>query len=148
MGRRLATSYLTAIYDAPNSRVSIDDAVLPNWQTANTTDALGSWTYAIGTGRDTEAQMGARMYVGKVRSVRVYSRILGAEELDERGVERRVVVEARDGVAVADALNISRQTYAKYEDKPELMPLGKAKAACFFIGVDINDVCFSADILA
>lgn len=51
-------------------------------------------------------------------------------------------------IAVADALNISRQTYAKYEDKPELMPLGKAKAACFFIGVDINDVCFSADILA
>ena len=91
MGRRLATSYLTAIYDAPNSRVSIDDAVLPNWQTANTTDALGSWTYAIGTGRDTEAQMGARMYVGKVRSVRVYSRILGAEEL----AVNRIVDDAR-----------------------------------------------------
>ena len=51
-------------------------------------------------------------------------------------------------VAVADALNISRQTYAKYEDKPEFMPLGKAKAACFFIGVNLNDICFDADSLA
>ena len=45
-------------------------------------------------------------------------------------------------LAVADALNISRQTYAKYENKPEIMPLGKAKEACFFIGVSINDICF------
>ncbi len=91
MGRRLTASYLTAIYDAPNSRVSIEDAVLPNWQTANTTAALGDWPYAIGTGRATDTQMGARMYLGKIRSVRVYNRVLDAAEL----AVNRIVDDAR-----------------------------------------------------
>ena len=91
MGRRFTESHLTAIYDAPNSHVSIEDAVLPNWQAASTTAALGDWPYAIGTGRATDAQMGARMYLGKIRSVRVYNRVLDAAEL----TVNRIVDDAR-----------------------------------------------------
>ena len=91
MGRRYTGSHLTAIYDAPNSRVSVEDAVLPNWQAASTTAALGNWPYAIGTGRATDAQMGARMYLGKIRSVRVYNRVLDAAEL----TVNRIVDDAR-----------------------------------------------------
>ena len=91
MGRRYTGSHLTAIYDAPNSRVSVEDAVLPSWQAASTTAALGDWSYAIGTGRATDAQMGARMYLGKIRSVRVYNRVLDAAEL----TVNRIVDDAR-----------------------------------------------------
>ena len=48
--------------------------------------------------------------------------------------------------AVANALDITRQTYAKYEDKPYLMPVGKAEAACSFIGVDISDIFFGSNV--
>ena len=91
MGRRQTTSYLTGIYDAPNTRLSIDDAIQPNWRTANTTAALGDWPYAIGTGRATDVQMGARMYLGKIRSVRVYNRVLDGAEL----AVNRIVDDAR-----------------------------------------------------
>lgn len=49
-------------------------------------------------------------------------------------------------LAVANALNVTRQTYAKYEDKPHLMPVGKAEAACSFIGVDISDIFFGSGV--
>lgn len=49
-------------------------------------------------------------------------------------------------LAVANALNITRQTYAKYEEKPHLMPIGRAQAACSFIGCDIDDIFFGADV--
>ena len=91
MGRRFTESHLTAIYDLPNSRVSIEDAVLPNWQAASTTDALGNWSYAIGTARDGDNQKGVRMYLGKIRSVRVYNRVLDAAEL----AVNRIVDDAR-----------------------------------------------------
>ena len=82
MGRKISTPYLTAIYDAPNSRVSIEDAVQPNWQSAKTTAALGNWPYAIGSGRATDAQLGVRMYFGKIRTVRVYAQVLTNEQLE------------------------------------------------------------------
>lgn len=49
-------------------------------------------------------------------------------------------------LAVANALNVTRQTYAKYEDKPYLMPVGKAEAACSFIGVSISDIFFGSNV--
>ena len=49
-------------------------------------------------------------------------------------------------LAVANALNVTRQTYAKYEEKPHLMPVGKAEAACSFIGVSISDTFFGSNV--
>lgn len=45
--------------------------------------------------------------------------------------------------AVADAIGVSRQTYAKYEDNPETMPIGKAVSACRFIGVELSEIFFA-----
>ena len=47
-------------------------------------------------------------------------------------------------LAVADALDISRQTYAKYEENPDSMTVLQAKAACEFIGCDIGDIFFGS----
>lgn len=44
--------------------------------------------------------------------------------------------------AVADALKVTRQTYAKYEAEPGTMPVYQAEAACKFIGCDIADIFF------
>ena len=55
----------------------------------------------------------------------------------ERGIKQN---------AVANALKITRQTYAKYEEKPHLMPVYQAKAACSFIGCDIDDIFFGSDV--
>ena len=48
--------------------------------------------------------------------------------------------------AVADALNITRQTYARYEDNPRIMPIYQAEAACEFIGCDIGQIFFGKDV--
>lgn len=48
--------------------------------------------------------------------------------------------------AVADALKITRQTYAKYEDNPRIMPIHRAEAACEFIGCDIRDIFFGSEV--
>ena len=48
--------------------------------------------------------------------------------------------------AVANALKVTRQTYAKYEDKPYLMPVYQAKAACSFIGCDMDEIYFGSDV--
>lgn len=48
--------------------------------------------------------------------------------------------------AVADALKITRQTYAKYEDNPRIMPVYQAEAACEFIGCDISQIFFGSDV--
>lgn len=45
-------------------------------------------------------------------------------------------------LAVADAIGITRQTYAKYEENPAIMPIGKAIEACRFIGVEVSDIFF------
>lgn len=49
-------------------------------------------------------------------------------------------------MAVADALKITRQTYAKYEDNPRIMPVFQAEAACDFIGCDIGDIFFGSNV--
>lgn len=48
--------------------------------------------------------------------------------------------------AVALHLGVSRPTYAKYEAKPEIMPVYKAQQACEFIGCDIRDIFFGSDV--
>lgn len=55
------------------------------------------------------------------------------EAREERGIKQ---------VAVANALHVTRQTYAKYEDNPQIMPVYQAKAACEFIGCDWDDIFF------
>lgn len=52
--------------------------------------------------------------------------------------ERKGVKQA----AVANHLRVVRQTYAKWEDHPEKMPMGMAERACSFLGVDINKIFF------
>ena len=59
--------------------------------------------------------------------------------------------EAREGrgikqLAVADAIGVSRQTYAKYENNPDMMPVHLAKAACAFIGCDISHIFFGSNV--
>ena len=48
--------------------------------------------------------------------------------------------------AVADALNITRQTYARYEENPRIMPIYQAEAACQFIGCDIGQIFFGNNV--
>lgn len=48
--------------------------------------------------------------------------------------------------AVANALSISRQTYAKYEKDPRIMPVFQAQAACDFIGVPMRDIFFGSNV--
>ena len=48
--------------------------------------------------------------------------------------------------AVAAALNVSRPTYAKYEDNPRSMPVFQAQAACDFIGCDVADIFFGSGV--
>ena len=49
-------------------------------------------------------------------------------------------------IAVAEALGITRQTYAKYEDNPRVMPVYQAEAACNFIGCDIAQIFFGGNV--
>lgn len=49
-------------------------------------------------------------------------------------------------IAVADALKVTRQTYAKYEDNPRIMPIYQAEAACDFIGCSIGDIFFGTNV--
>ena len=44
--------------------------------------------------------------------------------------------------AVADAIGVTRQTYAEYEKDPRNMSILQAKAACDFIGCELNDIFF------
>ena len=57
------------------------------------------------------------------------------EAREERGIKQK---------AVANALKISRQTYAKYEANPRIMPIHRAEAACKFIGCDISEIFFGS----
>lgn len=49
-------------------------------------------------------------------------------------------------LAVAEALGVSRQTYAKWEDAPHIMPIFQAQAACAYIGVDFDSIIFSENV--
>lgn len=55
------------------------------------------------------------------------------EAREKRGIKQK---------AVADALKVTRQTYAKYEESPREMPVFQAEAACAFIGCDISEIFF------
>jgi putative transcriptional regulator len=59
------------------------------------------------------------------------------EAREQRGIKQQ---------AVADALKVTRQTYAKYEDNPRIMPVYKAEAACEFIGCDIGQIFFGKHV--
>ena len=59
------------------------------------------------------------------------------EAREERGIKQ---------LAVANALKVSRQTYAKYEENPRIMPIHRAEAACDFIGCNISDIFFGSDV--
>lgn len=49
-------------------------------------------------------------------------------------------------IAVADALDITRQTYAKYEENPRTMPVYQAEAACAFIGCEVSEIFFGNEL--
>ncbi len=103
MGSSLTGNYLNAFYDnATRKQVSINSAVLPQWQTSNASDALPAWKYAIGTGRATDAQMAYRMYYGRISSVRAYNRILTDAELEHN----RKVDEIRYGGNFTNYVNL------------------------------------------
>lgn len=59
------------------------------------------------------------------------------EAREERGIKQ---------IAVANALKITRQTYAKYEENPRSMPVYQAEAACEFIGCDISQIFFGSEL--
>lgn len=42
--------------------------------------------------------------------------------------------------AIAKALGVTRQTYARYEENQEKMSLAQAKAVCHFLNCDISDI--------
>ena len=48
--------------------------------------------------------------------------------------------------AVADAIGVSRQTYASYECDSSNMSILQAQKACAFIGCDITDIFFGNDL--
>ena len=49
-------------------------------------------------------------------------------------------------IAVAEALGVTRQTYAKYEIDGRDMSIAQAKKACEFIGCDISDIFFGSEL--
>lgn len=59
------------------------------------------------------------------------------EAREERGIRQN---------AVADAINVTRQTYAKYEENPGVMTVHQAQAACEFIGCNIGDIFFGSNV--
>lgn len=55
----------------------------------------------------------------------------------ERGIKQN---------AIAEHLKITRQTYARYEDNPELLTIGQARAICEFLHCDMNDIFLQKDV--
>lgn len=49
-------------------------------------------------------------------------------------------------VAVAEHIGVSRQTYSRYEQNPEMLSVGQAKAICDFLGSDVRDIFFTSDV--
>lgn len=58
------------------------------------------------------------------------------EAREERGIKQK---------SVAEALKITRQTYARYEEHPREMPIYQAETACAFIGCDISEIFFGIE---
>ena len=46
--------------------------------------------------------------------------------------------------SVADAIGVTRQTYAKYEVDPDMIRIRDVKKACEFIGCDPTELSFFA----
>lgn len=44
---------------------------------------------------------------------------------------------------VADQLEVHRQTYMKWEKKPDEMPVGKAKRFAQVVGRDVDEIFFN-----
>ena len=59
------------------------------------------------------------------------------EVREQRGIKQ---------LAVANAIGVTRQTYAKYEENPGKMPVSLAQAACAFIGCDIGQIFFGSTV--
>ena len=55
------------------------------------------------------------------------------EAREARGIKQK---------AVAEAIGVTRQTYAKYEENPRLMPMGKAEDAVAFMRYDMDEIFF------
>lgn len=43
-------------------------------------------------------------------------------------------------IAVANHLGVTRQTYSKYEARPELMTIQQARSVCNFLGCEWGDI--------
>lgn len=59
------------------------------------------------------------------------------EAREKRGIKQK---------AVAEAVGVTRQTYALYEEHPRMMRISQAEAACEFIGCDINEIFFGQPV--
>ncbi len=53
------------------------------------------------------------------------------EAREERGIKQK---------SIADYMGISRQTYARYEEKQESLSIEQAKAACAFLGCELDEI--------
>lgn len=49
-------------------------------------------------------------------------------------------------VAVAEHLGVSRQTYASYEEKPEVMSVQQAQAVCNFLGCEWSQIFLPQEV--
>lgn len=59
------------------------------------------------------------------------------EAREDRGIKQ---------LAVAEAIGVTRQTYAKYEEDPRQMTVFQAEAACAFIGCDVSQIFFGSEV--
>ena len=55
------------------------------------------------------------------------------EAREARGIKQK---------AVADAISVSRQTYAEYEKHPERISIVTAQRICDFIGCSVSEIFF------
>ena len=56
------------------------------------------------------------------------------EAREARGIKQK---------AVADAISVSRQTYADYEKHPERISIVTAQRICEFMGCSVSDIFFA-----
>lgn len=59
------------------------------------------------------------------------------EARESRGIKQK---------AVAEAIGVTRQTYARYEAEPQQMTIQQARAVCDFIGCDFDSVFFGEKV--